>query len=65
MPEYRNSDMCLIIDEYIHNARYRDLLRLRLCEGLTYEEIAEAVNFSPQHVKHICKKYKAFLMRHI
>ncbi len=65
MPEYKNSDMCQVIDEYIHNARYRELLRLRFCEGLTYEEIAEAVNFSPQHVKHICKQHKSFLMRHL
>ena len=65
MPEYSNSDMCRAIDEYCHNSRYRQLLRLRYCEGHTYEEIAEAVNFSPQHVKHICKSYKALLISHI
>ena len=62
MPIYKNSDMCLAIDEYVHNPRYKELLRLRYCEGKTYEEIAEIVNFSPQHVKHICKSYKELLI---
>ena len=62
MPVYKNSDMCRAIDEYVHNPRYRELLRLRFCEGFTYEEIAEAVSFSPQHVKHICREYKTVLI---
>ena len=59
---YRNSDMCIAIQEYVHNQKHRELLRLRFCEGLTYEEIAEAVNYSPQHVRSICKTYKALLI---
>lgn len=63
--EYRNSDMLNAINEYIRNPRYRELLRLRMCEGATYEQIAEAVNYSPQHVKRICKQYKSYLLSHI
>ena len=59
---YKNSDMCRAIDEYVHNPRYRELLRLRYCEGFTYEQIAEAVNFSAQHVRYICKYYKNLLI---
>ena len=62
MPAYKNSDMCRASDEYVHNPRYRELLRLRYCESFTYEQIAEAVNFSPQHVRYICKYYKALLI---
>ena len=65
MPEYKNSDMCHAIEEYCHNSRYRQILRFRYCEGHTYEEIAELVNFSPQHVKRICQTYKALLISHI
>jgi len=65
MPDYRNSDMLLVISEYVHNPRYREILRLRYCDGHTYEEIAEAVSFSPQHVKHICRSYKQLLISHI
>lgn len=61
MPVYKNSDMRQAIDEYVHNQRHREALCLRFCDGLTYEEIAGAVNFSPEHVRSICKKYKAIL----
>lgn len=62
---YKNSDMCNAINEYVRNPRYREVLRLRYCEGRTYEEIAELVNFSPQHVKYICKSYKDILISHL
>lgn len=65
MPEYRNSDMCRTIDEYIHHPRYRIILRLRFCESLTYEEIAEEVGYSPQHVKYICRRHKHTLFSHL
>lgn len=62
MPDYKNSDMCNAINEYVRNPRYKELLRLRFCEGRTYEEIAALVCYSPQHVKHICKTYKDYLI---
>ena len=62
MPNYRRSDMCNAIDEYVINYRYREVLKLKYCEGMTYEEVAETVNYSPQHVKHICRIYKDYLM---
>ena len=65
MPDYKNSDMCRAISEYVRNPRYRELLRLRYCEGRTYEEIGEITNYSVQHVKHICKTYKEYLLSHL
>lgn len=62
---YRNTDMCNAIAEYVHDYKYRELLRLRFCEGYTYEEIGEAVHFSPQHVKYICNSYKDILLSHL
>ena len=60
--EYTNSEMCRAINEYCHKAKYREVLRLRYCEGLTHEEIAEATKYSVQHSKYICKTYKAILI---
>jgi len=54
--------MCQAIDDYIINARYRDILRMRFCEGMSYEQIGEAANYSTQHVKFICKKYRDSLI---
>lgn len=65
MGDYKNSDMCQAIAERVHNSKYRELLRLRFCDGFTYEEIAAATHFSPQHVKYICKMYKEILMNHL
>lgn len=65
MLDYKRSDMCRAIDEYVINRRYRDVLKLKYCEGMTYEEVADAVNYSPQHVKHICKTYKDLLISHL
>lgn len=65
MPDYKNSDMLHAIEEYVRNPRYKVILRLRLCEGATYEEIAEAVNFSPQHVRKLCKDYLPMLISHL
>lgn len=63
--EYRRSDMCNAIEDYVINSKYREILRLRYCEGHTYEEIAAICNFSTQHVKHICRSYKAMLLSHL
>ena len=57
--------MCRCIDEYVRNTKYRYLLHLRFCEGATYEEIAEKTNYSVQHVKHIVKTYKDYLLSHL
>ena len=65
MPIYSNTDMCRAIAEYVHHPKYREVLRLRFCDGFTYEEIAGVTNFSPQHVKHICKTYKQILISHL
>ena len=65
MLEYRNSDMYNAIEEYVRNPRYRDLLRMRFCDGVTYEEIGVRVSYSTQHVKYICKTYKPFLLSHL
>lgn len=65
MPVYKNSDMLHAINEYVHNPKYREVLRLKFCDGFTYEQIAGAVNFSPQHVKFICRSYKDLLLSQI
>ena len=65
MPDYKNSDMRLAIEEYVRNPRYRELLYARFCLGETYEQIGEKVNYSPQHVKHICRTYRDLLISHL
>ena len=63
--DYKRSDMRNTIEEYIINPRYREILRMRYCEGMTYDQIADNANYSTQHIKHICKAYRDCLMTHL
>lgn len=51
-----NSEIEQRISENVHNSKYRDIMRMRLCDGLTYERIAEAVEMSPRQVWNIVKR---------
>lgn len=65
MMDYRRSDMCAAIEEYVINPVYRRILHMRYCEGYTYEKIAESTHYSTQHIKFICRRYKDYLMNHL
>jgi len=41
---YTNSRMIAVIDEHIHSSWQRQALKLRFCDGMTHEQIAEALN---------------------
>lgn len=56
MEDYTNSEMKFLINEYIHKERDRNILVRRLCDGLTYEQLAEEFNLSTQRIKAIVYK---------
>lgn len=45
-----------IIDEYIHHARNRQILKDRLLDGMIYEDIAEKHNLTARQVQNIVYK---------
>lgn len=51
-----SSEINRLIDEWIHDRRNREVLRLALLDNLTYEEISEEVSLSTQQVKSITIK---------
>ena len=63
--EYTNSQMNELIDEHIHNARNRAILRLRYIDGMTYENIAANMELSTQQVKKIVYKSQEKLLKHL
>ena len=63
MPEYSNSQISLIIHEYIHSERDRKIICRRLIDGITYEKLAEEFNLSPRQVKNIVYKCNAVIFR--
>lgn len=56
--EYTNSDITVVIDEHIHNAKYREILKDRFIDGLTLEAIAEKRDMSTTQVKTIIGENK-------
>ena len=65
MIEYSNSQISDLIDDYIHNARNRAILKDRLIDGLTYERIAEIYDMSYQQVRTIIYREQEKIFRHI
>lgn len=65
MIEYSNSQMADLIDDYIHSARNRAILKDRLIDGLTYERIAEIYDMSYQQVRTIIYKEQEKIFKHL
>ena len=57
--DYSNAAVAEAIDSYIHNAKYREILKDRLINGLTYEELSGKYNYSVTHIKTIVYKGEA------
>ena len=60
--DYTNSEIERRISEKIHNAKYRDIMRMRFIDGLTYERIAEAVEMSPRYIRSLVKRLNAIII---
>ena len=63
--EYTNSQIRLLIDEYIHSERDRNILKRRLIDGICFEPLAEEFDISVRQVKNIIYKEQAKLFKHI
>ena len=59
------SEILYLIDEWIFSARNREILKRRLLDGMTYEEIAEEFHLSTQSIKAIVYKNQETLLSHI
>lgn len=65
IPEYTNSQISHLIDEYIHSERDRNILKRRLIDGLTYEKLAEEFDLSVRNIKKIVYKCEDTLFSHL
>ena len=54
-----------IIDEWIFNERYRDILKRRLLDGITFEKLAEEFDMSVQQIKSSVYKTQNKITKHI
>lgn len=63
--KYSNSEMNYLIDEYVHNKVWRNVLKRRLIDGVHYEPLAEEFGYSVSQIKRIVYKASDELFKHI
>lgn len=63
MPEYTNTEMFNLIDDYIHLARDRRVMKDRLINGLGMEALAEKYEVSASQMKRIVDRNQETLFR--
>ena len=51
-----NSQLAELISEHVHSERNRQIMRMKLIDGYTYEKIAEIVQMSPRYVRSLVKR---------
>ena len=51
--EYTNSQIRMIIEDFIHSERDRKILIRRLIDGITFEKLAEEQEMSVRQIKNI------------
>lgn len=58
-----NSEIAERISEIIHSKRDREIMRLKLIDGLTLEQTAEIVDMSVAQIQRIVKHYKKLICK--
>ena len=65
MKDYTNSQICALIDEYIHSERDRAILKRRLVDGICFEPLAEEFDMSDRQIRRIVYKMQERLFKHL
>lgn len=65
MRDYSRTEITEAIDEWILNEKHRSILKSRMIDGLTFDELAEKYYMSPRQIKRIVYKCQETLIRHI
>ena len=64
-PEYTNSSVARIIDEYIHSERDRKIIKRRLIDGISIERLAEEFERSPRAMQRKVAKLQAVVFLYL
>lgn len=65
MKDYTNSQISMLIDEYIHSERDRRILKRRLIDGVCFEPLAEEFGMSERQIRRIVYKLQEQLFKHL
>lgn len=66
-PKYDLSrdEICYLIEQFVFSKRDRQMIRDRLIDGMTYEELAEKYYMSVRQIKNIVHKNKDIVFSHV
>ena len=56
-----NSEIAERISEHVHSERNRQIMRMKLIDGYTYEQIAEVVQLDPRYIRALVRKLSGIL----
>lgn len=56
-----NSEIAERIGEHIHSERNRQIMRMKLIDGYTYEKIAEIVQLDPRYIRSLVRNLSDIL----
>lgn len=65
MKEYTNSAVSHIIDEYVHGERDRAIIKRRLIDGRSIEQLAEEFDRSPRAMQRKVAKLQEAVFLHL
>ena len=61
---YDNNEIEPIIDAYIHKKVVRDMLKDRLIDGLTYNQIANKYGYTLRHTQRLIYRYSEVVFKY-
>lgn len=64
-PEYTNTGIARVIDEYIHSERDRKIAKRRLIDGVSIERLAEEFERTPRAMQTKVAKLQTIVFRHM
>lgn len=63
--DYSRREVEQVIDEYIHHARNRDILKDRLLDGMIYDDLAYKYDLSIRQLKNIVYRDSKVVFAHL
>lgn len=65
LPEYTNSAITAIIAEHIHSERGRAILKRRLVDGITFDQLAEEFDRTPRQMQRTVDKLMKQILKYL
>lgn len=63
LANYKNSEIANVIDEWVHYEEHREMLKEKLINGVSFEEIAFNHNVSTSSAKKIVYSYESEIQK--